>query len=125
MDVMRIKLAAVWVSLMLTYLLGDVLRVYAGDVVPGQIQGSPMSQGMLAGIAGLMFIPILMILLTLTVKYPAIRWINFGVAIFFFLFNAVGLPGYSGWYDRLLIIAGLGLNVLTVIWSVRWVPAVV
>jgi hypothetical protein len=31
---------------MLTYLLGDVLRIYSGDVTVGEIGGMKMTQGM-------------------------------------------------------------------------------
>ena len=34
MDETRIVLAGLWVALMLTYLLGDVLRIFAGDCSP-------------------------------------------------------------------------------------------
>jgi len=33
----RIILSGLWVALMLTYLLGDVLRIFAGDFEPGKI----------------------------------------------------------------------------------------
>ena len=35
----QIKLSALWVALMLIYLLGDVLRFWAGDVTPGEFGG--------------------------------------------------------------------------------------
>ncbi|MBM3120958.1 MAG: hypothetical protein FJZ97_02070 [Chloroflexi bacterium] len=35
----RTLLSGLWAALMLTYLLGDVLRVFAGDATPGEIQG--------------------------------------------------------------------------------------
>lgn len=35
----RIILSGLWVALMLTYLLGDVLRIFAGDAVPGEMAG--------------------------------------------------------------------------------------
>jgi hypothetical protein len=40
-DVARviIVLSGLWASLMLTYLLGDVLRLFAGDITPGEIEG--------------------------------------------------------------------------------------
>jgi hypothetical protein len=41
----RIILSGLWVALMLTYLLGDVLRIFAGDVVLGEIEGMVPSQG--------------------------------------------------------------------------------
>ena len=40
MDEMKIKLSALWVALMLTYLLGDVLRIYSGDLKAGKVQSS-------------------------------------------------------------------------------------
>lgn len=46
------------------------------------------------GIAVLMLIPIVMVVLTLTLKYPAIRWANIIVAIFWIVFNLIGLSGY-------------------------------
>jgi hypothetical protein len=33
---MPIKLSAVGIALMLTYLLGDELRIYSGDIAPGK-----------------------------------------------------------------------------------------
>lgn len=34
MDDIRIVLSFMWVALMLTYLLGDVLRIFSGDATP-------------------------------------------------------------------------------------------
>lgn len=121
MDDMQIKLAAIWVALMLTYLLGDVLRIYAGDFKPGEISGQPASQAMMFGIAILMLVPILMVVLTLFLSYPANRWLNIIVAVGFFIFNLIGLPTYPGAYDKFLIAVGLGFNVLTVWLAWKWV----
>lgn len=116
----QIKLAALWVALMLTYLLGDVLRIFAGDFKPGEIGGQPLSPGMLLGIAILMLIPIVMILLTLALPQPVNRWVNIIVAVFFFLFNLVGLPTYPSAYDKFLIVVGLVFNVITVWVAWKW-----
>jgi len=35
----QIKLSAVWVALMLRYLMGDALRIFSGDFKPGEIGG--------------------------------------------------------------------------------------
>jgi hypothetical protein len=35
----RMKLSALWVALMLTYLLGDVLRIFSGDFTAGEMGG--------------------------------------------------------------------------------------
>lgn len=116
----RIKLSALWVCLMLTYLLGDVLRIFSGDFVAGEISGMDMSQGLLLGMAILMLIPIVMVFLSLTLKYPIIRWASIVLAILLFLFNLVGLPSYPSLYDQFLIVVGLVFNILTVWYAWRW-----
>ena len=121
MDETRIVLAGLWVALMLTYLLGDVLRIFAGDVEPGKlaggVQGTPL---MWLGIAVNMLIPIVMIVLTLTVDYPAIQWLNIIAALAAGVFSLVSLP-YKGAYDNFLIIVSLVFNVLTIWYAWNWV----
>ena len=73
------------------------------------------------GIAVLLLIPIVMVVLALTLKYPAIRWASIVAAIALFGFNLIGLPGYPGAYDKFLIIVGLVFNVLTVWYAWKWV----
>ena len=106
---------------MLTYLLGDVLRIFAGDFTAGEIEGVQMTQGMLMGMAIIMLIPIVMVFLSMTLNYPVIRWANIIIAILLFGFNLIGLPTYPGVYDKFLIIVGLGFNVLTVWYAWNWV----
>ena len=117
---MPIKLAGLWVAVMLTYLLGDVLRIYSGDLTIGEIGGRQVTQGMWLGIAILMVIPIVMVFLSLTLAQPVNRWVNIIVAVFFFVFNLIGLPTYPSAYDRFLIVVGLVFNVLTVWYAWRW-----
>jgi hypothetical protein len=121
MEDVQIKLSALWVALMLTYLLGDVLRIFSGDFKAGEIVGIKITQTMYLGIALLMVIPIVMVFLSLTLKNPANRWANIIVAIVFFVFNLIGLPTYPSAYDKFLIIVGLAFNVLTVWYAWRWV----
>jgi cytochrome bd-type quinol oxidase subunit 2 len=99
MEDVQIRLSALWVTLMLTYLLGDVLRIFSGDFKAGEIGGMKVTQTMWLGIAVLMVIPIVMVFLSLTLKNPANRWVNIIVAIIFFVFNLVGLPTYPSAYD--------------------------
>ena len=117
----RILLSGLWVALVLNNLWGDVLRIFAGDVKLGEIDGVVPTQRVWLGIAVLMLIPILMVLLNLTLPYPAIRWVNIIVAAFFFIMNIVGLPGYPGAYDKFLIVVGLFFNILTVWYAWKWV----
>src|SRR2546425_9642829 len=83
----RIILSASWVALMLTYLLGDVLRIYSGDFAAGKIGGIQITGNQWLGVAILMVPPIVMMFLSLTLNYPVTRWANIIVAIVFFGFN--------------------------------------
>ena len=121
MEDVKIILSALWVALMLTYLFGDVLRIFAGDFQAGEIEGKKITQKMLLGMAILLVIPVVMVFLSLVLEYFMNRWANIIVAIFFFGFNLLGLPTYPSAYDRFLIIIGLGFNVLTVWYAWNWV----
>jgi Family of unknown function (DUF6326) len=116
----RIILSASWVALMLTYLLGDVLRIYSGDYKVGEIGGKKISQNQWVGIAALMVTPVVMVLLSLMLDYPVDRWANIIVAIIFLGFNLIGLPSYPSAYDRFLIIVGLVFNGLTIWYAWQW-----
>ena len=121
MQAVRIKLSALWVALMLTYLLGDVLRIFSGDFQAGEIAGQAIDPLMYLGLAILMVIPIVMVFLSLTLNHRVNRWANIIIAIFFLVFNLIGLSTYPSAYDQFLIVVGLVFNALTVWVAWRWV----
>ena len=85
----RIVLTGMWIAVMLTYLLGDVLRIFAGHFEEAKIAGEvPTSQGMWMLIAVIMLTPILMTVFNLTLPYPAIRWVNIIAAVLWPLFGS-------------------------------------
>lgn len=110
-----------WFGLMLIYLFGDVLRVYDKGQEAAVIDGQRMSQSMFLAAAGLMVIPIIMGLLNISVDKPVMRWVNIAVSAILFAVNLFGIKTYSGLYDRLLIGAGLVINIL-IIW-IAWKSA--
>lgn len=120
MEPMKIKLSGIWVALMLTYLLGDVLRIFSGDFEAGEIGGMEIGQELYLVLAVILVIPVVMVFLSLTLPHKANRWVNIILAIFFFVFNLIGLPTYPSAYDRFLIIVGLVFNILTIWYAWRW-----
>ena len=116
----RIKLSALWVALMLTYLLGDVMRIFSGDFVAGEMVGAQTSQALYLGMAALFVMPIVMVFLNLTLNYKPNRWMNIILAILFFIINLIGLPGYPSYYDQFLIVVGLGFNLVTIWYAWNW-----
>lgn len=98
----RIILSALWGAMMLVFLLGDVLRIFAGDYVAGELAGHPATPAMWLGVAAIMATPILMAVLSLVLPFPAVRWACLVAAVLWALFNLAGLP-YPGMYDNFLI----------------------
>lgn len=114
-----IILSALWVTCMLIYLLGDVLRIFSGDSAR-MMETQKFTQVMWLGIAILMLIPILMVVLTLILDQPVSRWANIIAAGFFFVFNLIGLPTYPSAYDRFLLAVSLIINVMTIGYAWNW-----
>jgi hypothetical protein len=116
----RLVLAGLWVAVMLTYLLGDVLRIFAGDFEPGKLAGGrTATPSMWLLITAIMLVPIVMIVLTLTVDHSAIRWLNIIAAGALIVFNLAGLP-YPGAYDNVLIIVSLVFKAMIVWYAWGW-----
>jgi hypothetical protein len=106
---------------MLTYLLGDVLRIFSGDFAPGEVMGVEATEAIWLVAALFLLIPIVMVVLSLTLRYPAIRRVSIVAAVLLFLFNLVGLPTYPAAYDKFLIAVGLVFNAVTVWYAWKWV----
>jgi len=120
MDGTRITLSALWAALVLTYLYGDVLRIFSGDFKMGDMAGKEFTQAMWLGIAIMMTVPIAMVVMSLTLDYPIARGANIIIAVLLFGFNLIGLPTYPSVYDKFLIVVGLAWNALTVWYALKW-----
>ena len=109
----RIMFSVLWIALMLIYLLGDVIRIFAGDFKAGEIDGAPVKQSMWFFAAAIMVVPIIMVVLNILIPGSGMKWPNIIVGIGFFLFNLVGIKGYKP-YDQFLLILSFALNFITV-----------
>ena len=107
----KIKLSALWVTVMFCYAYGDIL----GFMKPGAIEhyikgigatGSPITQVTLLGIAIFMAIPSVMVFLSLTLKPKANRWANIILGIVYTCAVPLTLlvPGTSAYYIFLTIV---------------------
>ena len=123
MDPVRIVLAGCWTALMLVYLLGDVLRIFAGDHVPGQLAGRPAQSWMWLAAGLIMLVPIAMIVASLLLPAGPLRWATIAISAALIVFNLAGLP-YPGLYDNVLIGVSFLLNALIIWQAWAWsVPA--
>jgi len=76
----KTKLSALWITLMLFYIYADILGFYTPgvieQVVSGEIEGVLVTDGFLLSMAIWMAIPSVMVVLSLTLKAKANRWLN-------------------------------------------------
>lgn len=115
----RLILSGSWITVMLLYLMGDVLRIYSGDIA--RLSGSQPStpnQWLIAAV--IMLIPILMVFLSLILPYAINRWANILIAIALALFVLLDLRSYPSAYDKLLLIVSMSLNAATVFYAWNW-----
>jgi hypothetical protein len=119
MEDLQIQFAVLWAGCMLTYLLGDVIRIFSGNFTAGEIDGKPVSQWMWILTAGIMVIPIIMAVVSILLPVGALNsWLNLIFAIGFILFNLAGIAGYKA-FDIFLLIISFGFNGLTIFLAVK------
>jgi hypothetical protein len=116
----KLKLSVLWVAAMFSWVYGDLLRMYSGDFVPGELGGVLLTQEMWLVAAITMMIPVAMVFLSLELKYKANRRANIIVGIFYTGYNLIGLPTYPSAYDQFLIIVGLVFTALIVWYAYKW-----
>lgn len=123
MEPTRIILAGGWISLMLVYLLGDVLRLFSGDAQIGRIGDKAASSWMWLVAALVMLAPIVMITVSLMVPATPLKWVTVVVSAALVVFNLTGLP-YKGVYDNVLIVVSFAFNALVIWQALAWRPGV-
>ncbi|MGO3232740.1 MAG: hypothetical protein ACTIKT_04670, partial [Microbacterium sp.] len=117
----RIVLAGAWISLMLIYLLGDVIRIFAGHVEVGLIGGQEAADWVWTVASAIMLVPIAMILVSLLVPAEPLRWISIAISAALVIFNLMGMP-YKGFFDNMLLVVSFGLNAFVIWIAWAWRP---
>ena len=120
----KIKLAALWVTLLVIYIYVDIFGFYKPgiieDILAGKVWEFEITQAWALGALILMMIPSLMVLLSTILKASVNRWTNIVVAI---LYIAVGIGTTIG-ETWAFYIAGHVVGIvllLIIIWTAfRW-----
>ena len=123
MESQRIILAGAWVSLMLIYLLGDVMRIFAGHAEPGKMGTHEAAAWTWLLASAIMLVPIAMILVSLMAPAPPLKWVEIAVSIALVIFNLLGFASYQGLYDKVLLAVSFVVNGLIVWIAWTWQPA--
>jgi len=122
-EAVRIKLAALWTSVMFCYIYAD----YFGLYVPGRLQrmqkgtmgplGS-VTQGVLLGTSAVMVVPSIMIFLSVALTPKLARWLN---VVFGALYTLIILMTMWRWAFYVFYgVVEIVLTLLVVVYAWRW-----
>ena len=121
----RIKLSALWVSMMLLYIYADILSLFRPGQVEEMMEGRmgpfPVTQGSLMTASILMMIPAVMVFLSLILKPKAGRWTNIILGALYTLVNISNLIGETWVYYISFGVVEIALTLLIVWYAWKWV----
>ena len=119
----KIKLAMLWISMMILYIYNDFFTLFTPDAINDMIAGRmgpfEVTQTALVAATVLMIIPIAVIIITLLVSSKLSRVINIVLGSLYLVVNISNIPGSWMFY----VLSGVVQIVIaaTIIWlSVKW-----
>jgi len=120
----KMKLAALWVAMMLLYIYADILSLFRPGQIEEMIEGLmgpfPVTQGSLLTASILMIIPAVMVFLSLTLRPKVNRWANVTLGVLYTLVNISNLIGETWAYYIFFGIIEIVLTLLIVWYAWRW-----
>lgn len=122
----KIKLAALWTSLMMLYIYADIFSLYRPGVLDhineGMMGPIQANQTNLAVAALLMAIPALMIALSVLLNSKASKRINIVLSILYVFVGIGNLIGETWIYYIFYGGLEIAINILIITMAVRWKP---
>jgi len=120
----KLKISALWVSVMLCYIYGDYFGLYKPGKLQGMLEGQmgplgPTTQGVLLGTAILMAIPSVMVFLSLALKPNPNRWVNIILGVIYTVIMLITMPGAWAFYIFLGVVEVV-LTALIVWYAWNW-----
>jgi len=120
----KLKISALWVSVMLCYIYGDYFGLYKPGALQGMLEGKmaplgPTTQGVLVGTSVMMAIPSVLVFLSLVLKPDLNRWVNIIFGVIYTVIILITMPGAWAFYIFLGIVEGV-LTALIVWYAWSW-----
>jgi hypothetical protein len=120
----KIKISALWVSVMFCYIYGDYFGLYKPGALQGMLSGKmgplgPTTQGILLGTSAMMAIPSVMVFLSLVLKPRLNRWLNIILGATYTVIILITMQGEWMFYIFLGVIE-IVLTTLVVWYAWTW-----
>jgi len=120
----KMKLSALWVSMMLLYIYADILSLFrpgqVEEMMKGQMGPFPTTQGSLLTASILMMIPAVMVFLSLILNPKASRWTNITLGALYTLVNISNLIGETWVYYISFGVVEIVLTLLIIWYAWKW-----
>lgn len=121
---LRIKLAGLWITLMLLYIYCDIYSFhrpeYINEIISGMLGPFRVTQEVLAIFGLLMIIPALMVTACLFLKTKVVKWLNIIIGVLYLIVNIGNLLGEEWVYYWIYGILEILLIIGIIILSLRW-----
>lgn len=120
----KLKLSALWASVMLCYIYGDYFGLFVPGTLKAMLDGQmgslgPTTQGVLLGTAALITFPALMIALSLLLPPTMNRWLNIMLGSVYTVIVILFMSG-GWWFYEALAIVEIILQLLVVWYAWKW-----
>jgi len=120
----RMKLSALWASMMLLYIYADILSLFrpgqVEEMIDGRMGPFPVTQGSLLTASILMIIPAVMVFLSITLKSAVNRWVNIIFGALYTLVNISNLIGETWIYYLSFGVVEIALTLLIIRYAWKW-----
>ena len=120
----KVKLSALWVTLMLLYVYKDILSLFVPgaieEIIAGFMGPFPATQAALLQATILMIIPAVMVFLSLTLKPNVNRWANIVLGVSYAAVNVFTLIGETWAYYLLFGAVEIVLSLLIIRTAWKW-----
>jgi hypothetical protein len=120
----KIKLSALWVSVMFLYIYADILSLFkpgeVQEILEGRMGPFPATQGALLTASILMIIPALMVFLSLALNVRANRNVNIFFGALYTLVNISNLIGETWIYYLVFGVVEIVMTLLIIWHAWKW-----
>lgn len=119
----KLKLFALWSSVMFFYIYGDYFELYQPgklqEMIAGRMPFGAVSQGVLLGMAAVMVVPSLMPFLSLVLPPRVNRWVNIVFGAIYTVIMILAMKG--GWHFYIFFgLIEITLTALIVWYAWKW-----
>ena len=120
----KVKLSALWVTIMLLYIYADILSLFkpgqVGKMLDGFMGPFPATQASLLTAAIMMIIPAVMVFLSLALKSKINRWVNLVTGILYMLVSISNMIGETWAYYLLFGAVEIVCALLIISYAWKW-----